>query len=292
MSITWKGKAGEIADTIAKMTVKRSGGGALFSPMAMTVDTKAKRIDFAWVTIDHTAAVWGHVDGLDVKGASGQYVVNAELADWLTKVFGAEESVTLTHNGTEVLLAGEKFEARFVPTDFDASGVDAAKHVKVEKDMPAMKDVKWKEATVKVEELKAILSPTTLVYGSSDVKTLGLFFSPTECRAQIGSLESHANKINRKLDAKSKTEFNVMFGQNLAEVLDVIEGSVKLFVVTSEQPAWLLSKTEKMTLGYLLAPYAPEANESGEEEKPKEKAGAKAKKEEEDEEAIEVDDEK
>lgn len=258
-------KAGAMADFISKMTVRESGGTALFSPLIATVDVKKKRIDWAWITAEQTAFTKGECTKLDISGDSGDYVIDTELAAWCKELFGAEEKITLVHNESTVTLKGDKFEAQYTPTDADAARVEKAQEIKFKDGKPVIGALKFEDnAELNISELAAIIKPTTLVYGSKDIKVVKLSFSKKSSTGTIGSLEAHSKGITRPLEAKVDGSFEVILGQHISEVLAVLSGKVTIYGSEGNMPIWVVKEEENMRLGYMIAPY------QGEEDTPEE----------------------
>jgi hypothetical protein len=276
-------KSKELINLISQMTVRECGGNALFSPLIANVDPKAKTISWSWITNDHTAFVWGEARKLKLGGKAGQYVFDAELIDWVGKLFGAEEVVKMTHSGASVHLKGDKFEAQYNPTDADAARIEEATKLKVKDNLPVFKDFKWKEVTIKTSELKTILSPTTLVYSQKEIKVVKLIFDKKGSTAIVGSLEAHSTGISRPIEAKVKGNFEITLGSNFSEVISVLDGEIELYGIDAERPLWLLKKDKDTTIGYLVAQY-DEVQERAKKEAEEEVAEEDAEEEEESEE--------
>lgn len=272
-------KAGEMAALISKMTAL-SGGASLFSPLLVNVDTKNKRMKWAWITADNTAYTWGKASKLKLKGDSGEYVVDAEIVSWINNLFGDEEKVVLEHRESTVYLKGDKYEAQFSPTDADATRVEQASQMKIKNNLPVIGDIKFHEVQIKISELNAIVSPTTLVYGQKEIKVVRLTFDEKGSIATIGSLEAHETGIARPIEAKVTKGFEVILGINFAEVIGVLSGEVKIFGAAGNKPLWILNEEDNLMVGYLIAPY-DESQEPEEEDEPEE--DGKEKKEDDDE---------
>jgi len=287
-----KGKAGAVAGLISKMTARESGGSALFSPLIAEVNIKKKSIAWSWITSDHTAFTWGKAEKLKLTGKSGQYVIDAELVDWVNKLFGDDEEITIQHRGTTVHLKGDKYEAQLTPSDADAARIEDASQLKVKDNLPVLGEMEWSEVKIKASEINAILSPTTLVYGQKEIKVVRLTFNKKGSLALIGSMEAHATGIARPLDAKVKKGFEIILGSNFAEVMSVLSGSISLYGQDIEHPIWILKEGDNLTVGYLVAQYDEvQAEREREEEEAEEEDDDESESEEGSEEAEEVEEE-
>ena len=248
-------KAGALADLVGKMTARESGGSALFSPLLVNVDVKKRTITWTWITPDHTAFTWGKAEKLKLSGKSGEYVIDAEIVDWVSKLFSDDEKIVLEHRGASVYMKGDKYQGQLNPTDADATRIEDASQLKIKDNVPVLGDFKWNEVGIKASEINAILTPTTLVYGQKEIKVVRLSFTKELSTALIGSLEAHSSGIGRPLDAKVKKGFEIVLGSNFAEVMSVLDGDIKLYGIDMERPLWILKEDTNLTVGYLVAQY-------------------------------------
>lgn len=269
-------KAGVLADLVSKMTARESSGNNLFSPLIVNVDVKKKRIEWSWITADQSAFTYGQARKLKLSGDSGQYVIDAEIVDWVNNLFGTDEKVTMEHRESIIYLKGDKTEAQLSPTDADATRIESASQIKIEDNLPKLPGLKWKEVQLKASEILTILKPTTLVYGQKDIKIVRLTFDKKGSVALIGSLEAHSIGVARPIEAKVKAGFEVILGVNFAEVMTVLSGAIKFYGDNGNKPLWILKETDNLTIGYFVAPYdesqeeEPEIEEPEEEEVPEE----------------------
>lgn len=282
-------KAGELASLITKMTARESGGTALFSPMIANVNVKSGIIKWTWINKDHTAFTWGKASKLKLSGKEGDYVFDSEIIDWLNKLFGAEEKISMEHHGTSIYLRGDKYEAQLTPTDADATRVEEAIQMKIDEKtlMPKLGDSEWGEVSLNSSEISAILTPTTLVYPQKEIKIVRLSFNKKGSMALIGSLEAHGVGVSRPIEAKVKKGFDIILGSNFAEAMTVIDGDIKLFGIDKDKPLWILKQTDNLTIGYLIAQYDESQAEKDKEEAEKEE---KPEEKEEDSEEFEIED--
>jgi len=281
-------KAGELAALITKMTARESGGTALFSPMIANVNVKGGTMKWSWITSDHTAFTWGKATKLKLSGKDGEYVFDSEIIEWINKLFGAEEKVSMEHRGESIYLKGDKYEAQLTPTDADATRVEEASQMKIDEKtlVPKLGSYEWNEVSIKASEINAILAPTSLVYPQKEIKVVRLSFNKKGSFAIIGSLEAHSMGVSRPIEAKVKKGFDIILGSNFAEVMSVIDGDIKLFGIDKDRPLWILKQTETATIGYLVAQYdesqAEKDKQEAEEEKEKKEKDEEEPEEEED----------
>jgi IMP cyclohydrolase len=283
-------KAGKLGELITKMTV-RSGGASLMTPVLVNVDPKAKTMEWRSITSDHTCFAWGRAEKLKLKGDADDYVFDGEIVDWLSKLFGADETIKMTHHGSSIKFEGDKYKANLIPTDFDAAKLEAASRFKIEDGIIILKGMDFNEIKMKASELNSIISPTSLVYGAKDIKVVRFNFGKDGSTAIIGSIEAHDVGVERKIEAKVKKSLNITLGNNLAEVVSILDGDISIFGCASDKPIWLRKSEDNFTVGYLIAHYdetaAKEAKEeeptedAEEEEEPKKKSKKPVKKEEE-----------
>lgn len=255
----WKGTAGELIDLITKMTVRYGGGCSLFSPLRVDVQVKKKKMSWAWLTTERVAYTKGETTRGKLSGKSGEYIFEAEMAQWLTSLAKPDEKIIMIHDGTEIVFKGEEFEATYIPTDYDATRAEDAKKFKVKKWLPDI-GIDWKKVEVEVSRIATILGKASLVYGKGDIRVLRLDFNVD--KAIIGSLESHSKGISCTLKAKIEEAFNITLGQNFAEVISILEGEVEMYGSGPGYPLWIVSEDVRLKTAYLISQYAEEEEET------------------------------